>query len=61
MMLLVHCSFLSVLSISSMYVASGLFSWTMELLAIASGEFAPKNMDPSVCSIHSHFIQFFLA
>ena len=42
-MLHVTCTllFLSVLSISSMHAASGLFSWTMELLAFASRHFAP--------------------
>ena len=52
--------FLSVLSISSMHAASGLFLWTTELLAFACQQFAPKIMDLSVRFIHSHFVQFFL-
>ena len=51
---------LSVLSISSMHRASGLFSWTMELLTFASRQFAPKTMDLSVRFIYSQFVQFFL-
>ena len=46
--------FLSVLSISYMHAASGLFSWSMELLAFASRQFAPKIVDLSV-----RFIRFF--
>ena len=46
---------LSVLSISSMHAASGLFLWTMELLAFASRQFAPKTMD--VRFIHSYLVQ----
>ena len=53
--------FLSVLSIPSMHAAPGLFSWTMELLAFASHELAPKTIDLSVRLIHSfYFVQFFL-
>ena len=48
--------FLSVLSISSMHSASGLLSWTMELLAFASRQFAPKTMDLSVRFSHSQFV-----
>ena len=43
-----------------MHAASGLFSWTMELLACASRQFAPKTMNLAVHFIQSHFIQFFL-
>ena len=52
--------YLSVLSISSMHSASWLFSWTRELLAFASHQFAPKTMALSVRLIYSHFVQFFL-
>ena len=52
--------FLPVLSISSMLEASGLFSWTIALLAFASRQFAPKSMDLSARFIHSHFVKFFL-
>ena len=48
--------FFSVLSISSMHAASGLFSWTMELVAFASREFAPKTMDVSFRFVHSHSV-----
>ena len=44
-------------SILSIHAASELFSWTTELLALASGQFAPKNKDLSVHFIHSHFVQ----
>ena len=43
-----------------MHAASGLLSWTMEILAFASRQFEPKTMDLSVRFIHSHFVQFFL-
>ena len=52
--------FLSVFYTSSMHAAFGLFSSTMELLAFASRQFAPKTMDLSVRFIHSHSVQFFL-
>ena len=39
------------LCISYMHAASGLLSWSMELLAFASRRYAPKGVDPSV-----HFI-----
>ena len=32
----------------------------MELLAVASRQFAPKIVDPSARFIHSHFLVFFL-
>ena len=51
---------LRALSISSMHAASGLFSWTMELLAFASRQFSPETMDLSVRFIRSHFGRFFL-
>ena len=62
-MLPVHCRtlpFLSVLFSSSMRAAPTLFSWTMELLPSASRQFAPKTMDLSVRSVHSHLALFFL-
>ena len=48
--------FLPVLSISSMHAASGLFSWTLELLAFANRQFEPKTMDLS----NSDFVVFLL-
>ena len=48
--------FLSVLSTSSTHAASGLFWWTMELLAFASRLLARKTIDLSVRFIHSHFV-----
>ena len=54
--------FFSAVSISSMHAASGLFSWTMELLAFESRMLAPKTtMSISVRFLsHSHLVQFFL-
>ena len=43
-----------------MHEASGLFSLTMERLAFASRQFAPKTVDPSVRLISVNFVQFFL-
>ena len=43
-----------------MRAAFRLFSWTMELLAFASRQFARQTMDFAVRFIHSHFVQFFL-
>ena len=40
--------FLCISLISYMHAASGLFSWSMELLAFASRQFAPKMVDLSV-------------
>ena len=38
-----------------MHAASGLFSWSMEILAFASRQFAPKIVDLSVRSIRILF------
>ena len=43
-----------------MHAASGLLSWTMELLSFATRQFALTTM-VSVRFINSHFVQFFLA
>ena len=51
-----HCSFSPfILCISYIYAASGLLSWSMELLAFASRQFAPKIVNLSVRFIRNVF------
>lgn len=52
--------FLSILSYSSIHPASESFTGTMELLAFAIRQFAPKTMDLSVCFTRSLFVPTFI-
>ena len=50
----------TVVSISPVHGSSGLFSWTMELLAFENHQFTRKTMDLSVRFMHSRYVQLFL-
>ena len=57
-----HCSFsLCTWYIVQMHAACGLFSWGMELLALASRQFVLQIVDLSVCFIASHFFFFLVS